>query len=233
MGLTEDLLHEADPNRAFKLQRYFKTGPGEYAAGDRFLGLTLPVIRQTIRNYQNLTLKELEKHLQSSWHEERLAALIILTQQFPKASNQEKIVKFYLKNTRYINNWDLVDVSCSRILGAYYYPNGTDSLMKLAKSKSLWEQRMAIISTLYNIREGELTTTLTISQQLLHHPHDLIHKAVGWCLREVGKKDQKVLMTFLDRYAPEMPRTMLRYAIERFPETRRKKYLAVPRKSIK
>jgi len=223
--LREALLKLADPQKAVDYQRFFKTGPGEYGEGDRFLGISVPVTRRVARQFENLPMSELARNLKSPWHEERLCALVILTRQFAKTDEPQAIVDFYLANTRYINNWDLVDVSCARILGAYYFPTGGRHLKKLASSDSLWEQRMAIVATGWFIREGSFALTLSISRRFLNHPHDLIHKATGWMLREVGKKDINTLKAFLDVNASRMPRMMLRYAIEKLPEAQRRVYL--------
>lgn len=223
--LHEALVQLANPKKAVDYQRFFKTGPGEYGEGDRFLGISVPVTRRVARLFETLPLSELTRNLKSPWHEERLCALVILTKRFAKADDPQAIVEFYLAHTKYINNWDLVDVSCARILGAYYYPKGGRHLKELARSESLWEQRMAIVATGWFIREGSFALTLAISRMFLNHSHDLIHKATGWMLREVGKKNINALKAFLDVNAARMPRTMLRYAIEKLPETQRRTYL--------
>ena len=216
--------------RAAALQRFFKTAPGEYGAGDRFLGLTVPAVRTIAARHRTLRLRDLEALLQSPWHEARLLALIILIHQYEQgtAGAREAIYRLYRANTDRINNWDLVDCSAARIVGAHLSGGGRGVLPRLARSTSLWERRIAIMATGCYIRRGEFSDTLRIAQLLLDDPHDLIHKAVGWMLREVGKRDRAVEERFLRRYVHRMPRTMLRYAIERFPERLRRRYLLLP-----
>lgn len=215
------------PEKAKELSRFFKTGKGEYGEGDEFLGITVPEQRKLAKAHVDLSLLNIENLLQSKIHEERLTALLILTYQFPKASVavQLEIATFYLQHTEWINNWDLVDVTCRPILGVYLLERDRNILYDLARSESLWEQRIAVITTMEFIKHGQFEDTLQMAVILLNHPHDLIHKAVGWALREVGKKDRPTLETFLDRYCTQMPRTMLRYAIEHFDEPKRKAYL--------
>lgn len=217
----------ADPKQAANLQRFFKTGPGQYGEGDRFLGIKVPVLRQLAKQHLDLRLNEAAKLLTTHIHEQRLVALLILTYQFKKAEGvrQEAIYRFYMDHTQWINNWDLVDLSAPKIVGAYLIKEDRQPLYHLARSKVLWERRIAIISTMYFIHQGHFEDALNIAALLLHDPHDLIHKAVGWMLREVGKRDQGVLETFLSDKYQGMPRTMLRYAIERLPEGRRQDYL--------
>ena len=225
--LHKRLLALGDPVRAKHSLRFFKTGPGQYGEGDRFLGLTLPQIRAIAREFRDAPLAQLTELLDSEWHEERLVALIIAVNQFRRgdAATRRALYQWYLKKTDRINNWDLVDVSSYHIVGSYLCDRSRAPLRKLAKSKSLWERRIAIISTAAFIREGEVDDTLEIAKMLLSDKHDLIHKAVGWMLREVGKRDPKVLRAFLDEHATEMPRTALRYAIERFPPAVKAKYM--------
>jgi 3-methyladenine DNA glycosylase AlkD len=222
----------ANPSRALGLQKFFQTAKGQYGEGDVFLGLTVPEIRKIAAKYRNLSLIEIEKLTSSRFHEFRLCGLVILTLQYKSAkepSEQQRIFNFYMTQAKagYVNNWDLVDVTAP-ILGAYLvgqkdpYP----FLEKLARSKSLWERRLAIIFTFAFIRAGELDPTIEISQRLLKDEHDLIHKAVGWMLREVGKQDGLLLRTFLTANASQMPRTMLRYSIEKFSESERRKWLS-------
>lgn len=219
-----------NPQKAKILSRFFKTGKGEYAEGDIFLGLTVPQERQVAKRYPHLTLKELEKLLSSKIHEYRLTALVILVNKYRKADNKEKrgIFNFYLARTKNINNWDLVDLSTSNIVGSYLLNEDKSILYKLAKSKNLWERRIAILSTYAFIKNGQFADTLKISKILLSEEHDLIHKAVGWMLREVGKRDQKILEDFLKNYSQKMPRIMLRYAVEKFSEEKRKFYMKSP-----
>ena len=220
----------SDKGKSITLSRFLKTGPGEYGEGDRFLGVTVPKQRIIAKKYRDLPLGEVEKLLISSWHEHRLTGLLILTYRFPESELAQKreIFDFYLSHTTHINNWDLVDATAPGIVGAYLVESGLDiSLLRhLARSSSLWERRIAIVSTFAWIRKGRQQECFEIAEILLHDHQDLIQKATGWMLREVGKRcDEKVLRDFLDRHASGMPRTMLRYAIERFPESVRQKYL--------
>jgi len=230
--LHQSLISLKSPEKATFLQRFFKTGKGEYAEGDIFLGLTVPQIRSTIKTFYNLSLNEIESSLHSKFHEERLSALLILVHRYEKnPKNRKEIFDFYLDNRKAVNNWDLVDLSSHKIIGHFLFHFGEDYpvykvlLANLTKSTNLWERRIAIVSTYYFIRNNQFDETLHISELLLKDKHDLIHKAVGWMLREVGKKDVGVLKSFLKKHIHEMPRTMLRYAIERFPEKERKAYL--------
>ena len=222
--LSKALKEKANSEKAKIYQRFFKTAPGEYGEGDVFLGLTVPEIRAIAKQFSTLSLKEIEKHLKSKYHEERLAALLILVHNYNK-NQDEKIVSFYLKNTKHVNNWDLVDLTAHKILGRSLLDKDRAILYKLSKSKDLWERRISIISTFAFIDLRQFKDALKISEILLKDPHDLIHKAVGWVLREIGKKDLKVLEKFLKKHYKNMPRTMLRYSIEKFPETKRQAYL--------
>jgi 3-methyladenine DNA glycosylase AlkD len=227
--LTEELKKSANPEKAKIYQRFFKTGKGEYGEGDVFLGLTMPQQRAIIKKYTDLSFADLQTLLNSKFHEYRMAALLILNAKYKKTKkdNLEKrrIYEFYMKNTKNINNWDLVDLSAPNVPGAFLLKEGTDTLRILAKSNNLWEIRIAIISTAAFIRNGKLGETLAIAEMLLHDEHDLIHKAVGWMLREVGKKNKNVLEIFLTSRNKEMPRTMLRYSIEKFSPEERKKWM--------
>jgi len=225
--LKKDLEKLRNPKKAKILQRFFKTGKGEYGEGDIFLGIVVPTQRLVAKKYTELTLKDLQKLLSEKVHEYRLIALIILIQKYKKASIKAKkeIVAFYLKNTKKINNWDLVDISCRDILGNFLLDKHRAILYKLAKSKNIWKRRIAIISTFEFIKHGQLEDTLRISEMLLKDSHDLIHKAVGWMLRELGKKNRSLEEEFLEKHYIDMPRTMLRYAIEKFEEKKRKHYL--------
>ncbi len=229
--LIQELKSYAKPSKAHDLQRFFKTGPGEYGEGDVFIGVVVPDTRKVARKHSDLSFTELEKLLESDIHESRLCALIILTLQFKDTKDskvQKKIFDFYVQQLKrgHINNWDLVDVSAP-IIGAYLIetPNPYPLLTKLAKSKNLWERRTAMIFTFAFIRAGELDPTIDIAELLLKDEHDLIHKAVGWMLRELGKRNIDLLRQFLTTHAHQMPRTSLRYAIERMPERERKKWL--------
>lgn len=218
----------ADPQKAQLLQRFFRTGKGEYGEGDQFLGITVPVQRQVAKKYKDLTKKDLEQLLASPIHEERLVALVILQLQFEAAHEEakEQIVHFYLNHTTRINNWDLVDISADKILGKFLLKGSRKILYNLAKSKLLWERRIAIVATFALIRDRQFEDTLKICELLLNDKHDLMHKACGWMLREVGKRDKLCLTHFLDQHAAHMPRTMLRYAIEKYSPAERAGYLA-------
>ena len=213
--------------RATVSARFFKTGVGQYGEGDTFLGLTVPMIRKVVADFSNLSLKETKIFLTSRWHEERLFALLVLVRQYERGDEQtkERIARFYLQNRRYINNWDLVDSSADKILGAHCFENSPAILYKLAKSKIIWDRRIAILGTLFFTRKGHYDQTLRIAGMLLNDKQDLIHKAVGWMLREVGKRSLVAEEKFLRQYASTMPRTMLRYAIEQFPKRKRSFYL--------
>ncbi len=216
----------ADAKKAAFFPHFFKTGKGQYGEGDVFMGVTVPHIRSVVKEYRDLPLKDLEQLLESNLHECRLCALFILVDQYKRNKDRKKIVDLYLRRTDRINNWDLVDSSAYFIIGAWVDETKTVALLdKLAASKNLWEQRIAMVSTLHFIRKGELTHTFRIAEVLLHHPHDLMHKAVGWMLREAGKKDQTQLETFLLQHHRVMPRTMLRYAIEKLSDTRKKAFM--------
>jgi 3-methyladenine DNA glycosylase AlkD len=218
----------AQSSRAAFAARFFKTGPGEYGAGDRFLGIRVPVLRRLAVQHQALPLRGLASLLKSSWHEERLLALFILVRQYARAGAalRAAIYRLYMRHTRRINNWDLVDCSAEHIVGAHLRDRGRTHLVRLARSPLLWERRIAIMATFHYIKRGEFTDTLRVARWLRDDPHDLIHKAVGWMLREVGKRNRAVELAFLRRHAARMPRTMLRYAIERFPARLRRHYLA-------
>lgn len=213
--------------KAEVLSRFFKTGKGEYGEGDLFLGVVVPDIRRVARAYRLIGLIEIKKLLDSKYHEERLLGALILVENFIVGTEKEKerIYKFYLKNRKRINNWDLVDLSAPKIVGGYLNKKDKTILYKLSKSKNIWERRIAILATFHFISKNNFTETLKISEQLIDDKHDLIHKAVGWMLREVGKRSLSVEEDFLAKNHLHMPRTMLRYAIERFPEHKRTKYL--------
>ncbi|MES9828981.1 MAG: DNA alkylation repair protein [Candidatus Thiodiazotropha sp.] len=225
--LRESLRSSADPVIAEHSQRFFKTGKGEYGEGDRFLGIRVPVLRQHARRHRNMPIKQLLQLLRSGYHEERLCALLILVLKYQRGTDEERetIFQHYLNNTRYINNWDLVDSSAYHIVGVHLENRDRRILHNLARSENLWERRIAIISTLHFIKKQQYEDTLRISLQLLDDTHDLIHKAVGWMLREVGNRDLSIERKFLHEHYQSMPRTMLRYAIEKFPQKQRKAYL--------
>jgi 3-methyladenine DNA glycosylase AlkD len=227
--LINELNSSKDEEQAKNLQRFFKTGKGEYGEGDIFLGIKVPVQRNVAKKYINLSFNDLQNLLDSKIHEYRLIALIILVNKYKKSKKnkfkQREIFEFYLKNTSRINNWDLVDLSAPNIIGDFSSIEGTEILKFLAKSENIWERRIAILSTHVFIKKRIFGETLSIAEILLKDEQDLIHKAVGWMLREVGKRNQNVLELFLKERYKEMPRIMLRYAIEKFPEEKRKAYL--------
>ena len=222
-----DLLNKADNEKAKVLQRFFKTGPGEYGEGDVFIGIVVPEQRKTAKKFNDAGLKEIEKLLHDAIHECRLTALMILCDKFKSAEpdEQERIFKLYIKNYKYINNWDLVDLSAPAISGGYFLRRDRSFLYELVKSDNLWKQRIAVLSTYTFIKNNEYTEILKIAEMLLNHKHDLIHKAVGWMLREAGKRDLNILLSFLKKHYKNMPRTMLRYAIEKLDENTRQNYL--------
>lgn len=234
--LYSAMLSKACPSQVPGLARFFKTGPGQYGYGDKFLGIKVPVTRSVVKEcWKHVGFPELEECITSEYHEVRLAALLALVEIFKHAVRtcpgqsdhlRQQCVDFYLAHTDYINNWDLVDLSCYPLLGQWLMDKDRTLLYDLARSgKTIWEQRIGIVSTMTFIRNGQIQDTFDIADILLHHPHDLIHKAVGWLLREAGKRDKPALEAWLDTRASEMPRTMLRYAIEKFPKEERKAYL--------
>lgn len=231
-SLKNELKRLADSDQAINLCRFFKTGKGEYGEGDKFLGIKVPILRSISKKYRHLNFNDLKKLITSLWHEERFIALLILIDQY-KASdeaNRQSIYDFYvehmnLKSEGYINNWDLVDMSAPNIIGQHLFARKRDHLRVWAYDKNLWVRRISIISTFYFIKKNFFDDALKVSNILLDDKHDLIHKAVGWMLREIGKRDLVVEEKFLQKNYKNMPRTMLRYAIEHFPENRRKQYL--------
>ena len=234
-----ELIAKGSPEKAAFLCRFFKTAKGQYAEGDIFVGATNPEVRAMAKKYADLTLTEIEKLLHDPIHEIRLLALVMLVNRFEKNSRKSKqvwtngpqiqkdIFELYLRNLDYVNNWDLVDVSCHKIVGAYLFDKERDVLYELAARPHLWSQRVAMVSTFYFIQNQQVNDTYQLAELLLDHPHDLMHKAVGWMLREAGKRDEGVLEDFLQTHIRQMPRTALRYAIERFEETKRKHYLGL------
>ena len=234
--LISKMIAHADPAQAEGLARFFKTGPGQYGEGDKFLGIKVPVTREVVKEcWKNVGFDELEECLSSGYHEIRLAGLLALVEIFKHAAKrsdnqgvtQEQCVNFYLSHTETINNWDLVDLSCYPLLGEWLLDKDRSILYDLARDgKTIWEQRIGMVSTMTFIRHGQLEDTFAIADILLHHPHDLIHKAVGWLLREAGKHDKPALDAFLKDRFLTMPRTMLRYAIEKYPEAERQAYLS-------
>ncbi len=228
-NICDELDGLRNEEKAMVLQRFFKTGKGEYGEGDIFLGLTVPQQRAIAKKYRDLLLAYIEKLLHNKIHEYRLTALFILSDQFKHSDEKKQKIyyDFYLANTKHINNWDLIDLSARDIVGGYLInkPKERKILHTLARSNSLWERRIAMLATSAFFRNNDVADTLAIAEILLHDNHDLIHKAVGWMLREVGKRDDAVLISFLNKYCKTMPRTMFRYAIERFPEAKRRTYL--------
>ncbi len=225
--IRQRLRQFANKKKAQTLQGFFKTAPGEYGEGDKFLGIVVPVIRRVAREFREAPVSEVQKMVRSLYHEERLLALLMLVQTFSKseAAVQKNIYDIYLKNMRYINSWDLVDLSAPNIVGAYLAGKSRKLLYNLARSRDVWKRRAAIMATFYLIKQNEFKETLKISEMLLTDDHYLIHKAVGWMLREVGKRDLRIEEQFLQQHYKKMPRTMLRYSIERFPEEKRLCYL--------
>lgn len=229
--IKTELISKGSPQTAAFLSHFFKTGKGQYGEGDVFLGVTMPQIRLLVKKYSDLPIEDWVQLLHSPYHEFRMAALLGLMFRLRKSKKDEATQKIifdiYITNFEFINNWDLVDVTCRDIVGAYLFQRDRAVLYQLATHTNLWAQRTAIVSTWYFIKHGQFTDTLQISELLLSHSHDLIHKAVGWMLREAGKRDELVLEEFLDTHIHQMPRTALRYAIERFPESKRKYYLSL------
>ena len=219
----------ADPAAAIHAQRFFKTAPGQYGAGDLFLGIRVPVLRKLVREFRGLPLAEVKALLCSQWHEERLLALFFLTHAYASGDDamREQIYGFYLQHREWVNNWDLVDSSAHLIVGPWLEQRDRSALVEWARSEVLWERRIAVVATFHFIRKGDFDDILKLAKLLLEDSHDLMHKAVGWMLREVGKRDRLVLEDFLANHASKMPRTMLRYAIEKFTESERQAYLRV------
>jgi 3-methyladenine DNA glycosylase AlkD len=226
--IKAELKEISDPDKALHLARFFKTGKGEYGEGDVFWGITVPAQRAIAKMHADASLDDIKKLLHEPVHECRLTALLILVQQYLKCndSTRKSITDFYLSNTERINNWDLVDLTADKILGHYLMDKDRKILYKLAESASLWEQRIAVISTHHFIKHKDFNDTLNLCEKLMFHKHDLIHKATGWMLREAGKRDLDVLSGFLDKHHKSMPRTMLRYAIEKLDDNQKKKYMA-------
>ena len=226
-NIRQKLQQLGSEEKASILQRFFKTGPGEYGEGDVFIGVKVPELRKLVKEYQDITLDTVKQLLSSLIHEERMLALLILIDKYSKGNDtvKKKIYELYIQNTKFINSWDLVDSSAHHIIGDFLLNKSKAPIYHLATSKSLWERRIAILSTFRFIKQGNYTETLKISKILLRDEQDLIHKAVGWMLREIGKRDIFTEETFLKKYYRQMPRTMLRYAVEKFPESKRQKYL--------
>jgi 3-methyladenine DNA glycosylase AlkD len=233
IDVKKELKSMANPEKAVTLHRFFKTGLGQYGEGDIFTGVMVPQLRKVAKKFSQLALREVRTLLYSRIHEERLVALLILAWRYNSSvsnsrEEKEEIAKFYLDNIKQVNNWDLVDLSAPNILGAHLFDRDRRLLYRLAKSENVWERRIAILATYHFIRNGDFSDTLKIAEMLLQDRHDLIHKAVGWMVREVGKRDATAEEAFLEKYWRVMPRTMLRYAIERLPESKRLRYKKNP-----
>lgn len=228
--ILEALQFLSTPEKRDFLPYFFKTGKGEYAEGDQFIGVVVPDSRKLVKEYwQKATLDDVQEILKSEFHEMRLVALLILVTKFEKTKDEKEkktLVDFYLKNTKYINNWDLVDLSCYKLLGRYCFENQKDDILReLSNSDNMWEKRIAIVATMYHIKKGSHDLTIELALNNLNHSHDLMHKANGWLLREMGKKDEKKLLNFLKTHYQNMPRTSLRYAIEKLDEDLRQDFL--------
>ena len=228
--ILEALQFLSTPEKRDFLPYFFKTGKGQYAEGDQFIGVVVPDSRKLVKEYwQKATLDDVQEILKSEFHEMRLVALLILVTKFEKTKDEKEkktLVDFYLKNTKYINNWDLVDLSCYKLLGRYCFENQKDDILKkLSNSENMWEKRIAIVATMYHIKKGSHDLTIELALNNLNHSHDLMHKANGWLLREMGKKDKKKLLNFLKTHYQNMPRTSLRYAIEKLDEDLRQDFL--------
>lgn len=230
-GLRRRLRTLADPTHAETSRWFFKTGPGQYGEGDRFLGIRVPVLRALVREFSGLDRAAITSLLKSPWHEERLLAALLMVHQYDRGTTADRdaIFRLYLRSLKHLNNWDIVDSSAPGIVGRHLDGKGRTTLVRLAKAKLLWSRRVAMLATFYDIKRGEFGDALAIATLLLTDEHDLIHKASGWMLREVGQRDRQVLEAFLDAHASRMPRTMLRYAIEKFTPARRRHYLDQPR----
>ena len=228
--ILEALQFLSTPEKRDFLPYFFKTGKGQYAEGDQFIGVVVPDSRKLVKEYwQKTTLDDVQEILKSEFHEMRLVALLILVTKFEKTKDEKEkktLVDFYLKNTKYINNWDLVDLSCYKLLGRYCFENQKDDILReLSNSDNMWEKRIAIVATMYHIKKGSHDLTIELALNNLNHSHDLMHKANGWLLREMGKKDEEKLLNFLKTYYQNMPRTSLRYAIEKLDEDLRQDFL--------
>lgn len=227
--IIKDFLNLRDDKQAKVLSSFFKTGKGQYGEGDKFLGIKAPVTRGLVKKYyKEASLKDVKPLIENPYHEVRLAGFLILVEKFQKTKKEEErqeIYNFYMANLKYANNWDLVDLSCYKIAGAYLHNKDHKPLYKLAKSKVLWQQRVAMISTMYFVKNGSFDTAFDLAQYFLPHKHDLMHKASGWILRELGKEDISLLYAFLDKHHKKMPRTMLRYSIEKLPQEKKEYYM--------
>lgn len=225
--ITQELEHYIDPVKKAYLPRFFKTGIGQYGEGDRFLGIVVPNIRSVAKRHKNASFDVVEELISSEFHEHRLCALLMMVERFKKSgeNDRKEIYEFYLAHTGRINNWDLVDLSCYQIVGAFLENKPREELYRRAGSQLLWDQRIAVVSTFHFIKNNDFNDTYALAEKLLTHPHDLMQKAIGWMLREAGKRDKNRLVTFLEQHHRQMPRTMLRYSIEKFTDEERKYYL--------
>lgn len=227
MGILDEIQSLEDEKQAQHLMRFFKTGKGQYGEGDKFLGIKVPVTRALAKKYyKELSLKDIQKLIDNEYHEVRLCGLLMLVLQYEKTDNKENIVSLYLKNVKNINNWDLVDLSAPKIIGKHVFETKSKEIIfDLANSNHLWSERIAVVSQWYIIRQKDFSMILELSEKFLTHKHDLMHKATGWMLREMGKVDEKPLYDFLDKFYTKMPRTMLRYAIEKLPADKKAHYM--------
>jgi len=225
--IQKELETYVDPVKREYLPGFFKTGKGQYGEGDKFLGVVVPNTRIVAKRHKDIPFEVMAELLQSEWHECRLCALLMMVERFKKSDEKEReaIYRFYLSQTERINNWDLVDLSAPYIVGEYLRDKSRDDLYRLAESNLLWEQRIAVVATVTLSRNNDFTDILRLAELLLQHKHDLMQKAIGWMLREMGKKDRDLLLQFLDKYRMVMPRTMLRYSIEKLTEAERKYYM--------
>ena len=228
--IRAELSKQKNPEQSKLLRRFFKTGKGEYAEGDVFWGIMVPQTRVVVNKfYKDIKVKDVAALLNDQVHEVRFAALAILVKKYQRASEEDKkkISQFYLRNIRFVNNWDLVDISAPRLAGPYFFPNKTDELIKMARSKSVWIRRISVLSSAYFIDNGSYELTKKLCIMLMRDPHDLIHKACGWMLREVGKRNKEVLRKYLKKYSSKMPRVMLRYSIEKLHKSEQKLFLKI------
>lgn len=234
--IQKELRRNSNRKDAVVLLRFFKTGEGEYGDGDRFIGVRMPKIRQIAKKHLSVSLAELSDLIQSPVHEDRMCALVILSEKQKREKEpkfQTENYRFYLKNLKFVNNWDLVDISCSWVVGFYLFEKDRKPLYRLARKKSLWARRVAVVSTHYFIRKGDLSDALKICELSMNAPEDLMHKAVGWTLREIGKRDIRSLRRFLDQNASKLPRTALRYSLERLEPSERLKYMRMGRRHMR
>lgn len=227
MEILEEIKAHGNKEDAVHLSRFFKSGKGEYGEGDIFLGINVPTVRSVAKKYyQEITLDDIQILIKNPYHEVRLMALMLMVFVYEKTEQKQEIFDLYMKNIEYINNWDLVDLSCHKIVGHFLHTNKNhESLYKLANTDHLWSNRIAVVSQYYFIKKGYFTHILALSEKFLTHKHDLMHKAVGWMLREMGKMDEKPLYDFLDKHHKSMPRTMLRYSLERLPKDKKEHYM--------